>query len=147
MGLQENPVGSKWYEMRKLLPIALLLTLFCSCASAKAPDIHTPEISLSWPGVYSGLIPAADGPGIKVQITLNADSTFALRYEYIDQADSVFFHEGTFTWDKTGKIIILDIKNIPPYYQVAWDKLIQLDMSGKKITGDLAEHYVLEKEI
>jgi uncharacterized lipoprotein NlpE involved in copper resistance len=118
----------------------------CSCASTKVPDIHTPEISTSWPGVYSGIIPAADGPGIKVQIALDIDHTFTLRYEYIDRADSVLFHEGTFTWDKTGKIIILDIENIPPYYQVTYNSLIQLDMSGKKITGNLADHYVLEKE-
>jgi uncharacterized lipoprotein NlpE involved in copper resistance len=143
--IDERPMNLR-YKTRYTFPIMALIALFCSCASTKAPDIHTPEISLSWPGAYSGIIPAADGPGIKVQLTLNIDSTFALRYEYIDRADSVFTHEGTFIWDKTGKIIILDIENIPPYYQVTYNSLIQLDMSGKKITGNLADHYVLEKE-
>jgi uncharacterized lipoprotein NlpE involved in copper resistance len=132
--------------MRKLLPVALLLTLFCSCASTKAPGASPSKPGLNWTGVYSGIIPSADGPGIKVQLALNADNTFALRYEYIDRPSSVFTHEGTFTWDKTGEIIILDIQNIPPYYQPAENKLIQLDMSGKKITGALAKHYVLGKE-
>jgi hypothetical protein len=57
-----------------LLSAILIMAGFSSCVSNKAPHIpddHTPEISMSWPGVYMGLIPAADGPGIDVQITLN----------------------------------------------------------------------------
>jgi uncharacterized lipoprotein NlpE involved in copper resistance len=124
-----------------------LITGFLSCATNQAPaipDIHTPEISMSWPGTYTGIIPAADGPGIEVELTLNSARTFALQYRYIDR-DNVFLHEGTFTWDNTGRIIILDIENIPPYYLAAEGRLIQLDMQGNSITGDLAEHYILEK--
>jgi uncharacterized lipoprotein NlpE involved in copper resistance len=143
--IDERPMNLR-YKIRYTLLIIALITLFCSCASTKTPGTHPSEASLNWSGVYAGIIPAADGPGIKVQLTLNADSTFVLRYEYIDRADSVFFHEGTFTWDETGKTIILDIENIPPYYQAAENKLIQLDMSGNRITGDLADHYVLEKK-
>jgi uncharacterized lipoprotein NlpE involved in copper resistance len=134
---------------RPFLFLAILIMVgFSSCVSNKAshiPDIHTPEISMSWPGVYTGLIPAADGPGIDVQITLNYDRTFTLQYSYIDRGDNVFSYEGTFTWDKTGTTIILDIENIPPYYKVAEGRLIQLDMQGNRITGPLADNYILEK--
>jgi uncharacterized lipoprotein NlpE involved in copper resistance len=120
------------------------MTLLGSCVSSKAAT-NTPELSLNWAGIYSGVTPAADGPGIEVQITLNTDKTFTLQYKYIDRIDSIFMHEGSFTWDKKGEIIILDIENTPPYYKVEENKLIQLDMQGKRITGDLADHYVLEK--
>jgi uncharacterized lipoprotein NlpE involved in copper resistance len=134
--------------MKYILPAIFLAIGFFSCASNKGsgvPDIHTPEISLSWPGVYTGVTPAADGPGIEVQLTVNYDRTFSLQYRYIDRSDAVFSHEGTFTWDKTGSIIILDIENYPSYYRAAAGKLIQLDMQGQQITGNLADHYILEK--
>jgi uncharacterized lipoprotein NlpE involved in copper resistance len=123
----------------------LFMALLGSCASNKASNANTPEISLNWAGVYSGVTPAADGPGIDVQITLNVDKTFILQYKYIDRNDSPFIHEGNFTWNKTGEIIVLDIENIPPYYKVGENRLIQLDMQGKPITGELADLYILEK--
>jgi uncharacterized lipoprotein NlpE involved in copper resistance len=131
-----------------MLVVVFLITGIISCTSNKTPripDYHTPEISMSWSGVYTGIIPAADCPGIDVQLTLNYNGTFALQYLYIDRGDSILIHQGLFTWDKTGSIVILDIENFPPYYMVAQGRLIQLDMQGKRITGDLADHYILEK--
>jgi uncharacterized lipoprotein NlpE involved in copper resistance len=116
-----------------------------SCASNKANNADTPELGLNWAGVYSGVTPAADGPGIEVQLTLNSDKTFILQYHYVDKGDNVFIQEGNFTWDKAGDSIILDIENTPPYYKVEENRLIQLDMQGKRITGDLADLYVLKK--
>lgn len=131
--------------MKYMLVTIFLITGLFSCASNRVPDIHTSEISLTWSGTYRGVIPAADCPGIDVQIALNSDRTYALWYTYIDRADSTFYREGSFKWDKTGEIVILNIKDFPPYYKAAIDSLIQLDMKGKRITGVLADHYILEK--
>jgi uncharacterized lipoprotein NlpE involved in copper resistance len=131
--------------MRYLFSVFLLITVLGACVSNKASNANTPELSLSWVGVYSGVTPAADGLGIEVQLTLNSDRTFILQYHYVNRGDNVFIHEGNFTWNKTGEIIILDIENIPPYYKVEDDRLVQLDMKGKRITGDLADLYILEK--
>jgi uncharacterized lipoprotein NlpE involved in copper resistance len=120
------------------------MALLGSCASHKAAT-NTPELSLNWAGTYSGVTPAADGPGIEVQLTLNSDRTFTLQYKYVNKGDNAFVNEGNFTWNKTGDIIILDIVNIPPYYKVEENKLIQLDMKGKRISGDLADLYILKK--
>jgi uncharacterized lipoprotein NlpE involved in copper resistance len=130
---------------------------FLSCATSEiafVPDYYTSEINPTnttetkpgWPGLYTGIIPAADGPGIDVQLTLNNNSTFVLQYRYIDRGDSVYNVRGTFTWDETGEIAILDIINTPPYYKLEGNRLIQLDMQGNRITGNLADHYVLEKK-
>jgi uncharacterized lipoprotein NlpE involved in copper resistance len=131
--------------MRQLLFVILLMTLLGSCVSNKAGDANTPELSLNWAGVYSGVTPAADGPGIEVQLTLNSDKTFILQYHYVDKDDNVFIQKGNFTWDKAGDSIILDVENTPPYYKVEENKLIQLDMQGKRIAGDLADLYILKK--
>jgi uncharacterized protein YuzE len=40
----------------------------------------------------------------------------------------------------------LDDGEIPPYYKVEENVLIQLDMDGEIITGDHANDYVLKKE-
>jgi uncharacterized lipoprotein NlpE involved in copper resistance len=133
--------------MRNLFLIILLMALLGSCASNQARNANTPELSLNWAGVYSGVIPAADGPGIEVQLTLNSDRTFTLQYKYIDKGDNVFIQEGNFTWNKAGDSIILDIENIPPYYKVEENRLIQLDMQAERVAGDLADLYVLKKTL
>jgi hypothetical protein len=131
--------------MKYMLLAVFLITGLFSCASNRAPDIHTPEISMSWSGTYRGVTPAADCPGIDVQIVLNYDRTYNLWYRYIDRDNSSFYREGSFTWDKTGRIVILNIKDFPPYYQAAEGRLVQLDMKGKRITGALADNYILEQ--
>jgi uncharacterized lipoprotein NlpE involved in copper resistance len=123
----------------------LFMALLGSCVSNKAGNADTPELSLNWAGTYSGVTPAADGPGIEVQLTLNPDRTFTLQYKYVDKGDNVFIQEGKFSWNETGEIIILDIENIPPYYKAEENRLIQLDMKGKTISGDLADLYILKK--
>ena len=130
-----------------LLMAALVIFGLASCLSNRGIDnAHNSRNSLNWAGVYNGTIPAADGPGINVSLSLNQDESFVLQYEYVDRSDNQFISRGSFKWDKNGNIIILKIKDAPPYYKVEENRLIQLDMKGKPITGSLAKDYVLTKE-
>jgi uncharacterized lipoprotein NlpE involved in copper resistance len=118
-----------------------------SCLSNKGSvDTQNSRISLDWEGVYTGTIPAASGPGINVRLKINKDESFELNYEYLDKPENSFAWTGSFKWDDAGSIITLDIKDAPPHYKVTEGKLIQLDMEGKQITGNLADNYVLKKE-
>ncbi|QQO08539.1 copper resistance protein NlpE [Breznakiella homolactica] len=134
-----------------VVPIVLLGVMLGACAS-QSPDTHTSRDSLDWAGVYTGTIPAASGPGINVTLTLisgnNSDFRYTLRYEYIGEPNGVFTADGTFAWNKAGNTITLDTapKDFPAQYQVGENKLIQLDMRGKQITGDLADMYILTKQ-
>ncbi len=103
--------------------------------------------SLDWQGTYKGVTPCADCEGIETEIVLNADLTFTLKTKYLGKGDGKVFQEaGSFIWDKTGGIISLEgLKGRPSQYKVGENRLIQLDMEGKIITGDLAEKYVLTK--
>jgi hypothetical protein len=79
-------------------------------------------------------------------MTLCPDSTYTMVYHYIDREpgdDGDDAVSGTFRWDKGRNVIALDAENFPPYYRVGEDRLIQLDMEGNPITGDLADNYVL----
>lgn len=108
---------------------------------------HNSRNSVDWAGTYMGTIPCADCEGISVQITLNSDETYQLSYSYLGKADDTpETASGKFTWDEAGGAITLDVKDCPPYYKVGENKLIQLDMSGNPIDGELAEMYVLTKK-
>ncbi len=110
-------------------------------------DAHNSQNSLDWQGTYKGVTPCADCEGIETEIVLNADLTFTLKTKYLGKVDGKVFQEtGSFVWDKTGGIISLEgLKGRPSQYKVGENRLIQLDMEGNVITGDLAEKYVLTK--
>jgi copper homeostasis protein (lipoprotein) len=136
---------------KKSLVILLMATMvifgLASCLSNQGiNDAHNSKNSLDWAGVYSGTIPAADVSGINVRLMLNKDETFVLRYEYLDKPSNLYEWTSSFKWDKKGNIITLNVKDMPPYYKVEENRLIQLDMKGKPITGILADNYVLTKE-
>ena len=124
-----------------LLMAAIAISGLGSCLSNR-----NSKTSLDWAGVYTGTIPAADGEGINVRMKINKDNTYELTYEYIGKPANTFTNTGSFKWNDTGDIINLGIADTPSYYKVAENKLIQLDMEGKPITGKLADNYALTKE-
>jgi uncharacterized lipoprotein NlpE involved in copper resistance len=131
---------------RKAFIFLLMAALAISCLSnQEAVDGYNSRTSLDWTGIYTGTIPAADGPGINVRMKINKDNTYELTYDYIDRSVNPFTFSGSFTWDDTGNIIHIEIADAPSYYKVAENKLIQLDMEGKPITGNFADMYVLTK--
>jgi len=124
------------------LMAALAIFGLGSCLSNKGANARN---SLDWAGVYTGTIPAADADGINVRLQLNKDNSFELTYEYIGKSDNKFTNTGSFKWNDAGDTINLGIADTPSYYKVAENKLIQLDMAGKPITGNFADMYVLTK--
>ena len=96
-------------------------------------------------GMYMGIIPAADCPGIAVVVILNAEGKYKITYQYIDRGVEVFPYAGTFTWDEKTKIITLDSRDLPRYYKVDKNGLTQLDKDGNEIKGNLADLYKLRK--
>jgi uncharacterized lipoprotein NlpE involved in copper resistance len=129
-----------------LLTVVLAVFGLVSCLSNKGTDTHSSKTALDWAGVYTGTIPSASRPGIDVRMTLNRDQSYELNYVYIDRPDGSYNRTGSFQWDEKGSVIKLDIENAPPYYKPEEGRLIQLDMSGKPISGILADNYVLRKE-
>ena len=103
-------------------------------------------VSLDWNGTYTGTLPCADCVGIETWLTLNLDKTFLIKTKYLGKNDSFQEKSGIFTWNKAGSIVILQgISNAPNQYSVGENILFQLDMSGKRITGNLADKYQLKK--
>jgi len=107
---------------------------------------HNSANSLDFAGTYTGILPCADCEGIKTEIILNKDLTYEIRKSFLGKDEKIFEITGSFAWNAEGNTIILSgIKDAPNQYFVSEDKLIQLDMEGRRITGNLADKYVLVK--
>lgn len=104
------------------------------------------QTSLDWNGTYKGILPCADCEGIQTELTLNQDMTFVLKRNYMGRDTKFPEDKGTFKWDSSGsKVELIGLKEQPNIYFVGENKLIQLDMEGKEITGALADKYILKK--
>lgn len=110
-------------------------------------DGHNAKNSLDYVGTYKGILPCADCEGLETTVVVNENNTYCVKTKYLGKGDKVFEKKGTFSWNKSGNTIILsDMENAPKFYFVGENTLTQLDMEGKKITGSLAEEYILSKQ-
>lgn len=111
----------------------------------QAPDMHTAETSLDYLGTYEGTLPGADCPGIRTTIVLVADGSYTLHMEYLER-DTAYDEKGSF--EVKGNLLTLTPSDggQPGYYKVEENRLRHLDGDRQPITGELAEHYVLQKK-
>lgn len=148
--------------MNKLLIAILVLLAACTeapdesqaAAASGAADVapvmadtaHNSRNALDWPGTYSGVTPCADCGGIRTTIRLQADGTFLRERVYVGKSDGPIRDSGTFSWNDAGSAVTLDSESgEAQQYQVGENRLFHLDQSGQRITGELADRYVLEK--
>ena len=112
-------------------------------------DSHSSKTCLDWKGTYSGIVPCADCEGIETKLSLNEDNTYQISWKYMGKGDKAYTEKGTFVWNSTGGMITLenmDAKKCPTMYKVCENHLLQLDLKGNEITGELADNYILNKE-
>jgi heat shock protein HslJ len=146
--------------------VTVLLTSFAACNNQSQPAAIAAALtqkndtlpateatadnsatSLDWAGIYRGVVPCADCEGIETTITLNADKTYVLATRYMGKKKTTIEEKGSFSWNDAGTIVTLaGLKDKPSQYQVGENKLTQLDMSGNKIAGDMADKYILSKQ-
>ena len=138
-------------KLVKIILVAIVLGI-ASCNSAQKsktkqviPVGDNSRTSLDWNGRYQGIIPCADCEGIKTQLTLKEDLTYTLETKYLGSSNDVIKVEGKFSWNEKGNTITLDNSNKQQYF-VGENLLFHLDKNGKRITGELADKYALEKE-
>ncbi len=78
------------------------------------------------------------------QPDIKSDKTFSLHSVYIDR-DSSFDEKGTYTL-KDNLLTLNEEGGELSYYKVEENHLRKLTMDKQEITGELADHYVLNKE-
>lgn len=121
-------------------------TVVADAGSANAGAADTSRNALDWPGIYEGVLPCADCEGIRTRLTLGADLSYSLSLEYLDRNPIAFVDSGRFVWTEDGGRIVLDSgEDGPNSWLVGEDRLYQLDMEGQRISGALADNYILHK--
>lgn len=139
----------KIYPVLSVIVVAALTTGGCTIPSgapgAVNPDpAHNARNALDWAGAYRGVLPCADCPGIETVVILANDGTYRTRSKYLGKNDQVFSDQGRFTWNEAGNTVTFAGRE-PARYFVGENRLIRLALDGSRITGALAEHYVLTK--
>jgi len=102
------------------------------------------SVALKMAGTYSGYIPCADCAGIMTYLILNPDMSYRLEETYAGKNDTAFRTSGSWKREKN-KVVLDDKGSVKASYQSETDKLIQLDIEGNRITGNLGDKYVLVK--
>ena len=113
-----------------------------TAAVATATDSTT---TLVMTGTFEGTLPAASCPGIRTSLTLNADSTYSYKQEYIDEKDANFETRGVY--HLIGKDLIQLVtpsSGEKTYYKRVETGYMLSDSLGTVNQGKLAEHYILK---
>lgn len=106
----------------------------------------TASTALDWNGVYKGTLPCADCQGIETTLTLNADKTYNLLSTYLGKGDGKPVEsKGSFEWMNGNVIKLNDPRGAPQLVMISENKVLMLDRSGQKVTGQLADKYILVK--
>lgn len=136
--------------MRWLLSISFLLILMAvtlSCVNnqksvaAKDKTESMEILSANLAGYYSGDLPCVDCEAINTMLELHKDNSYVLRYMYEGKSEDQFIKEGEWSIKKN----MLTLEGVDYQYKINPDYLIQLDLAGNEIKGDLAEKYQLSR--
>lgn len=110
-------------------------------AGTNADAVNTAKLTArNVVGVYKGDLPCTDCEAIATVLTLSEDAEYVLEYLYVGKSAEAFSKTGT--WKLTGEE--LKLSDLDYLFKVEDKRLRQLDLSGKEITGELAERYVLK---
>lgn len=139
--------------MRSVLILVAAMLTGCAAVEPQptnpaqgVPDMHDSRNSLDWAGVYRGVLPCADCPGIETRVSVQRDGSFERTTRYLGKGDRVFVERGRFEWDAEGRRVLTRADDGgTQWYQVGEGRLFHLDRDGNRVRGELAGHYVLEK--
>lgn len=132
------------------LPAVWLAIALVACKPAAKPEAApAADDRPSLAGLYQGITPCTDCAGIETSLGLSDGMVFTLELKYSGkEPPEVIQQSGRYRWSDAGDMIVLggiDSTRLPTRFLVDGERLIQLDPSGNRITGDLADKYILSK--
>jgi copper homeostasis protein (lipoprotein) len=139
---------------KQLQTFFLFIAIFSGCnpvfaetAETMDEDTHHAQNGIDWPGVYNGFTPCDDCKGVKTTLALNKNSTYMLLTKYVGKSEREFVEKGKFTWDDQSSTISITPRDnsTTRHYSVEENRLIQLDDNANRISGKLADRYILRR--
>ena len=97
-------------DTASLRSLALLLLLLGACGDSPDAPTEAPRPA-SLPGVWAGVFPCDNCPGIDVTLWLRADERFFIeqRYRPVDgESSTTAYGLGRWRWDAEGRVLVLD---------------------------------------
>jgi uncharacterized lipoprotein NlpE involved in copper resistance len=134
-----------------------LFGLFAACNSTSDKTASTDsslntvtrEASVTDAEDYVGTLPCADCEGIDVSLQLNRDSSYFMNSVYkgsrVDSTHNSFKDTGTWRMHGVDTLYLLKDRQSTKYIKTD-STLIQLDGDGNRITGPLADMFILHKK-
>ncbi|WP_446809826.1 copper resistance protein NlpE [Methylomonas sp. 2BW1-5-20] len=122
--------------------------VFAEGADSKDHDkAHHAQTSQDWPGIYNGLTPCADCIGVKTTLALNKNGSYMLMTQFLGKSEREFVEKGKFAAGEKANTLVLTPRNstTSQQYLVGENMLIQLDSNGNRVTGKLADRYILRR--
>jgi uncharacterized lipoprotein NlpE involved in copper resistance len=142
-------------KIKKTLVFSLFITVFSAYSpvfaetvGANVKDTHEhAQTNAEWPGIYIGFLPCADCVGVKTTLALNKNNSYILITQNAGKSDREYVQKGKFAAGAIANTIVLTAKDgsTSHHYLAEGDKLVQLDSQGNRITGKLADRYVLTR--
>ncbi|MGZ8172731.1 MULTISPECIES: copper resistance protein NlpE [Methylobacter] len=139
---------------RQILTFSLFIAIFSGCNPVFAEttettdtDTHHAQNSLDWPGVYHGFLPCDDCKGVKTTLALNKNNSYLLITQYVGKSEREIVEKGKFTGGNNNNTIVLTPRDnsTTRQYLVGENTLTQLDNNGSRISGKLADRYILRR--
>lgn len=143
------------------MAVAVALTISCNGKKTASADADHDSTSVTdttaagenvdlttVAGTYEGTLPAADCPGIKTVLTINADSTYELKQDYIERKDGHDEASGVLQV-LNGNVLMLvrPSSGEHTFYKVKDSKsIVMTDSLGNEAEGEMAKLYVLTKK-
>jgi heat shock protein HslJ len=104
------------------------------------------DVTHHWVGTYAGTLPCADCEGIEKRLTLNSNMTYRMSARYLAETPYQIDKRGNYSIDKSRSVITLEgIEKMPAQFLIGKNLLTQLDMSGNRVSGKLADRYQLAR--
>ena len=96
-------------------------------------------------GTFEGTLPAASSEGIRTSLTVNADSTYSYKQEYIGEKDANFETSGVYHLIGKDLIeLVTPSSREKTYYKRVETGYMLSDSLGTVNQGELAKHYILK---
>src|SRR5690625_1003214 len=95
---------------------------------------------------YNGVIPCADCEGILYELSLGEGQRFGESLTYIGESNRPFTETGSYTIRDDTLLVLEGKENEPAYFAIRDSVLVMLDQKKERITGSLANFYILDRK-
>lgn len=135
--------------LASLVFIALLSLTACkktATPTTEATSVDSTQVTRTVSGMYEGVLPCADCPGIETSLAFNDDATVSKTILYQDRDKTSETEKGN--WKLNGPYVeVTFADNQKEFYLIKTDSTIaMLNQDKKEVESELASYYILSKE-